>query len=390
MNNTIVIVGGGSAGWMAASYLSHLTQYNIKIIEPNNSTPIGVGESTLPNIVDYMSTVGITEQELFNQCNAVRKYKIQHNNWNWFGDTFHHRFCFADQEHSEQDYWMDNYVKPNKTWRWAYHVDARGFIELMKSKAIGITLFRDDIDSCNVVNGEIKSVTGKKDTYEGDFFIDCTGFKMIIRSALGDIETRGHPCLTNDHAVVCQAENNDKKPAYTITYRMDYGWMWNIALQTRIGLGYVFDSDFIDIDSVKKEMVAKAPIHITEDDLKVIPFNNQYVVNPYKSNCLALGLSAGFLEPLEATGLFLLQYCLEIWVRLQNESKSPEKAYNKLWNKTWKQISNFLAEHYKSTNGDDTEYWARFKNEQPLYSAANNPTLFQQYSFNQLKKARGH
>ena len=114
---TVLIVGGGSAGWMTAAYLVSKTNCNVTLIESNNIPIIGVGESTVPSIVDFLEDVGFTEQDLVEKCNAIIKYTIQHNNWSIGNDQWWHHFCFDESEHDEQLNWLLTKTKPTKKWR---------------------------------------------------------------------------------------------------------------------------------------------------------------------------------------------------------------------------------------------------------------------------------
>ena len=118
----ITIVGGGTAGWMTASYLAKNTDWNITVIQSEDIPIIGVGESTLPSMYDLITELGLTEQDLFDHCDAVRKYTICHKDWH--NKEWWHHFCFDESEHREQIEWMRNYTKPTKKWRHAYHGDA--------------------------------------------------------------------------------------------------------------------------------------------------------------------------------------------------------------------------------------------------------------------------
>lgn len=355
----IVIVGGGSAGWMVAAYLAKHTNNNISLVESENIPIIGVGESTIPSIVDFLESIDITEDDLFNDCNAVRKYSIQHFNWNGKNEIWNHRFCYDEKDIDQQDVWMNNYIKPDVKWRWAYHLDATRLGTVIKEKSgipNGVKHIIDDILEV-VVDGElIKKIVGKKSDYIADIFIDCTGFKSLLRSKLPMIKKK-HKSLINNCAVCGPGlyQEGERPLPYTQSFAMDYGWRWRVCLQNRTGNGYAFNKDMISIENAKKEFIAKTP-GLNVDKIFVVNIDNSYTTEPWKGNVISFGLSCGFLEPLEATGLYLVYGPLQQYVKLIDNPKG-QIIFNKLWNRLYRHVSEFVGLIFSSSELNHTEYW---------------------------------
>lgn len=385
----ILIVGGGSAGWIAASYLAVSKQHDITLIESDNIPIIGVGESCIPGINDYLEYVGVTEQDLFDSCNAVRKYAIEHNNWNGKNETWRHRFCTDPSQHDEQDYWMDNYIKPDKKWRHAYHLDATKLGTVLRDKSAlpnGVKHIIDDIITVNTDSNGVTDIVGKNGTYSADLYIDCTGFRSLVRGSLG-VEYLKHDSLINNYAVCGpgQYRENEKPLPYTQTFSMDKGWRWRISLQHRTGNGYVFNSDIISIEDAKKEFIEKTP-GLDVDKVFVVKIHNGYNPEPWKQNVVSLGLSSGFLEPLESTGLFLVHGPVTVLNKLLGDKKAPEK-FNSVWKKLYKEITYFLSSYYKSSELTG-EYWGLFEKIEEITMPKGQQNLFVKYNYQQLADSR--
>jgi len=351
----VTIVGGGTAGWMSAAYLSVKTDWKITVIQSEDIHIIGVGESTLPSIYDFITELGLTEKDLFENCDAVRKYTIKHKNWH--GDYWFHHFCFNEAEHDEQMQWMENYELPTKKWRHAYHVDANKFGIMLRDKVAlpnGVTLINKTLTSIEEI--------------DSDLIINCAGFSDLFPKKKM-IKTK----LKNNCAIVAPSYDNEIK-YYTETTAMSNGWMWNIYLQNRIGNGYVFSKDHQSIESAKKEFIQCCPYKLDLDKLRIIEWNSQYCLTPYENNILNIGLSAGFIEPLEAQAIWLIQYQIEMLVKLVGK----QKVYNRQWLRIVKHIEDFLHLHYSATS-KNTEYW---KNEVKEIKITKKPfAIFDEYSF---------
>ncbi len=360
----VVIVGGGTAGWMTASYLAKKTDWKITVIQSEEIPPIGVGESTLPSMYDFITELGLTEQDLFDRCDAVRKYTICHRDWNNYNTQWWHHFCFDESEHKEQIEWMRDYTKPTKKWRHAYHIDANKFGIMLKDK-VALP------NGVEVINKTLSSI----DSSEADLIINCAGFSNLFPKK-EMIKTN----LKNNCAIVCPSYDKVIK-YYTETTALSNGWMWNIYLQNRIGNGYVFSKEHQSVRSAKAEFIEKCPHKLELEQLRVIEWESQYCENPYEGNILNIGLSAGFIEPLEAQAIWLIQYQIEMLVKLVGK----QDVYNKAWLNVVKHIEQFLELHYTATS-KQSSYW---ENKVKEVVIKKKPfTIFDQYSYRCL--ARGY
>ena len=385
----ICIIGGGSAGWMTACYLIKSDpSLNITLIESHEIPIIGVGESTVPSFVDFINYVGLTEEDLFNNVGSIRKYTAQHNDWDYKGHSWWHHFIFDKNQEEEQLQWMNNKVKPDKKWRFSYHIDANKFAILLRDKVglpAGINHVYDTIQSVEI-DGDIKSVTGDKNIYTADLFIDCSGLSRLLIDKF-DIKKESNPLLINNKAWVGQVSHQGNEiNNYTKSFAMKYGWQWNIYLQDRVGVGYVFCDSFVTDDEAKDELIKNCHYDIKDINLRLINFKSEWNTIVWHKNVLAIGLSAGFLEPLEATGIFLVQMQIQMLSRVINKQNNI-KLYNKFWNIMIKHISEYIEIHYTLSSRTDTEYWNSFnKIKEVEYNHTYSP-LFHTYSYDAITSA---
>lgn len=354
----IVIVGGGTAGWMTAAYLSSNTDWDITVIQSADIPIIGVGESTLPSIYDFITKCGLSEQDLFNNCDAIRKYTIKHKNWH--DEDWYHHFCFNESEHDEQMYWMKRYEFPTKKWRHAYHVDANKFSIMLRDKVAVPNGVKNIIATLKNIN-EIKA----------DYIINCAGFSDLFSKKIY-IKSR----LKNNCAIVAPSYDKIVK-YYTETTALSAGWMWNIYLQNRIGNGYVFSTSHQSIQDAKSEFINTCPYNLDLEKLRILHWESQYCTNPWENNVINIGLSAGFLEPLEASAIWTIQYAIEMLVKLQFKDNA-DRIFNKQWTNVIKHIEEFLLLHYDATN-KNSQYWKNEINEVKIIR--KEFTIFDEYSF---------
>lgn len=385
----ILIVGGGSAGWMTAAYFAQNKKFDITLIESDNVPIIGVGESTIPSINDFLNYVGITEQDLFDHCSAVRKYCIQHNNWNGLGKTWLHRFCTDENQEIEQDKHMNDYTINPRYNSHAYHLDASKLGVLCRDKSAipnGVKHIIDDVTDVIVGENGVREVVGNKGVYTADLYIDCTGFKALLRGKLG-VEYLKHESLINNCAVAGPGVylENEKPLPYTQTFGMTKGWRWRICLQHRTGNGYVFNEEQMSIEEAKQELINNTP-GLEVDKIFVVPFRNGFNPEPWKQNVVSLGLSCGFLEPLESTGLFLVHGPCQLIEKLLSDN-NREKKFNKVWTKLYKEIAYYLGMYYSNNPTIDSEYWRQFKQESQL-NIPSEKMSFPEYSYRVLANAK--
>jgi len=360
---SIIVVGGGTAGWMSAAYFSK-KGFSVTLIESPSIPIIGVGESTVPAMTSFCQTLGLDENTWMDQVNAIHKLGICHSGWKK-GSTIDwwHWFEYDRTKQESRHEYLKNDALPSSTLEYAYHIDAVKFGNIvckpvaLENSCVHIV---DDVVEVLTDYSGIKGLQTKSNgTLVADFYIDCTGFRKVLASAL-DIKYNKFEHVINDSAIACQQEPLDTPAKYTLTRKMNAGWNWEIALQNRRGAGYVYSSKFISDEDAIKEYVSLYP-DTNKDKLRVLKFNPEYTETPIYKNCALIGLSSGFLEPLEATSIWLIQYFIEGTHAIIKDNRSP-KVFNKAQLKIMKEIHYFILCHYTLSDHDDTEYWKYYKN----------------------------
>ena len=368
----IVVVGGGTAGWISAAYLSNKCGHNVTLVESDQIGIVGVGESTIPSIVNIFESCGVTESDLFEQCNAVRKYGIVHHNWTKHYPIWEHWFAFEGDQVNDSITAMNNYTA-GPTGRYAYHLDARALPNMLKSKNPRINHVIDNVKEVIVDQHGVKSIVGDKNNYVGDVYIDCTGFKSIVRGQF-PYKLKSHKNLINNYAVAGPSALVDSPKRRTHTFAMDHGWRWKIDLTHRSGNGYAFNKDLVSIDSAVNEFVRVSGVK--ENDVFEVPISNSFITDPYHKNVLSVGLSSGFLEPLEATGIYLIYSIVELFEQFRTRDRAHDLV-NKMWTANYNGIASFLELFYTTSDLDHTEYWRSFEKVDRIRYKPN--TLFKKY-----------
>lgn len=385
----ITIVGGGTAGWMTASYLvSKFKDYEITLIESKEIPIIGVGESTLPSFLDFINEIGITEEDLF-KIGSIRKYATEHNDWNFKGHQWWHYLVFNFNEEEEQTNLLTKNLTTDKKWRYTYHIDANKFAILCRDK-VGIpnnvNHVYDTILDCKFNSDGITELVGEHGNYTSDLYIDCSGFQQLLIGKFNNEINKNNNLINNKAWAGHAAYNNNAPVNYTRTHAMNNGWQWNICLQDRVGVGYVFSDKFVSDEDAKKELLAACPYAINIDTLKLIKFESKWMSNPWQKNVLAIGLSAGFLEPLESQSIFLVQMQIQMLDKIIKKN-NKEKLYNKFWNLMVNHIAEYLAIHYTYSSRTDTSYWNSFKKQSAIDFKNTFSPLFHDYSYKVINRA---
>lgn len=402
----IVIVGGGSSGWMTAAYLARFVKgVKITLIESSDIPIIGVGESTIPPMVDYMKALGLSEEEWMPQCNATFKSAIAFKGFNNLTDPeFYYSFepmanvagrpvgrywynkhltdpAFADR-FSFYDYCFvtPELCRRNKTLTSmtnvgpAYQVDAglMGEMLMKLATAEGVERIIDTIGEVKLAeDGSIRALgRNHGPDLEADLYIDCSGFRsLLLGQALEEPFESYADYLFNDKAVALRFPFEDK-PAelapYTMSTAVAAGWIWEIPLYSRRGSGYVYCSRYLSSDEAEAELRR----HLGEERLKDVEarhldFRAGKSRRFWVRNCIGIGLSSGFVEPLESTALFTVQLQVETLARLlenRNDYNVTDQAvYNRIMDELYAGIRDFLIAHYALTEREDTEYWRDVK-----------------------------
>jgi tryptophan 7-halogenase len=397
----ILIVGGGTAGWMTAAALSHrLSGQNVQIrlIESAEIGTVGVGEATVPHIRFFNTTLGIDEADFMARTKATFKLGIEFRNWGRVGDSyihpfgvfgediggigFHHhwaRMHHAGAAESIEAYSLpvmaarmdrfaypaDDQSSPLSTYSYAYQFDAGLYAAYLRAyaEARGVVRMEGKITDVarDTRTGFVTSVTVENGaTLGADLFIDCSGFRgLLIEQALETgYEDWSHwlPC---DRAVATPCATTKPLSPYTRATAGDAGWMWRIPLQHRVGNGHVYCSSHISDDAAAAALIDQlesAPLA----KLNFLRFKTGKRKKQWSKNVVAIGLSAGFLEPLESTSIHLIQLAIGRLLDLfPDQSWDPvvKTEYNRLMDLEYERVRDFLILHYHATERADTPFW---------------------------------
>jgi len=410
---SICIVGGGSAGWITAlSILKNLPSIQLTLVESKTIKTVGVGESTQPGVLRFFNEyLGLKEKDWMKFTDATYKVGGDFRNFNTTSksDIVYHALTTQEEQDDSNVYdWgvkkfahnplpntdysktffathymadknkFDKRCGEDSTWH-AFHFDASKFGEFAKEKSLklGMTHIEDLVTNVEVDDGIITSVTTQDNgNIESDFFIDCTGFRSaLISDALGSEFIDLTDILPNDRAIATKIKYNDKEKELTpltSAQAIENGWCWEIPLWSRIGAGYVYSSSFVDKETAEKEFKAhlkgKYGVERTKDlDMLHLKMRIGYQETPWKGNCLAVGLSSGFVEPLESTGLSFVIESLSKFIDYMNDQDGninnlTRERFNRNSIAAFKEVVNFITLHYLNTKREDTPYWKHIKN----------------------------
>lgn len=397
----IVIVGGGSAGWMSAAALSHILSrdnYTITLVESKNIGTVSVGEATIPSILEFNQMLGINEAQFLAYTHGSFKLGIEFHDWyqkghkymhpfgpyglNLQGVPFHHYWLkdkLQGTERALSDYCLEYRAALNNKFchpqaqsrsalanlKYAYHFDAIKYAEYLSAFALerGVTKVMGEIRKVHQhVNSEdIRAVQLSDDTsIEGDLFIDCSGFKgLLIEQTLKVGFEDWREFLPCDSAIAQPSESLAEIKPYTISSAHECGWQWQIPLQHRVGNGFVFSSEFLSKEMAISRLAKRLPSKALAE-ARQLKWINGKRKQAWKNNCIAIGLSAGFIEPLESTGLQLVQSAIIRLLALFPNGKCQQAdidTYNRYTDDELWRIRDFIILHYKASERDDSEFW---------------------------------
>lgn len=403
MNNHIervIIVGGGTAGWMTAAALANAvgSSCEITLIESEAIGTVGVGEATIPPIKYFNERLGINEADFIRATNGSFKLGIEFIDWTRKGHSYFHPFGHYGAEFDTvpfYHYWMREHLAGDKipideyslawaaakagkfqppspdkrmiqsTFDYAYHFDAISYAGFLRAYAEQRGVVRHDgrvVDTAmNAESGFIESVMLEDGrVFSGDLFIDCTGFfgLLIEQTLQTGYEDWSHwlPC---NSAVAAACEKSGPTLPYTKSTAKAAGWQWRIPLQHRTGNGYVYCDQYIDPEKATETLLGSldgAPLA----EPKHLKFTTGRRNKFWNKNCVAVGLSAGFMEPLESTSIHLIQYgIMRLLALFPDKDMSPLLAqeYNDLTIAEYERIRDFLILHYTATERDDSAFW---------------------------------
>lgn len=397
----LVIVGGGTAGWMAASAISHYLRHqpiDILLIESDDIGTVGVGEATVPVMKLFNDMLGINEREFVQQTSGSFKLGIEFRDWLQPGSRYFHGFGdfgapiegiaphhfwlrakalgdespLADYSFPTQAAYNNRFAPPPQqpelsaaAYKYAYHFDAGLYAKFLRGYAEARGVVRKEGEvlqvKLNNLDGRIESlVMANGEIINGDFFIDCSGFRgLLIEQALGaGYEDWSHwlPC---NRALVAPCKLTGEFTPYTIASARTAGWQWRIPLQHRVGNGYVYADQFTTEAEVEKTFLQEL-----EAEPLVAPRTLRFVTGRrrefWKKNCVALGLASGFMEPLESTSIQLIQTALMRFLEFfpsQVINQISVDEYNRVTCNEYRRIRDFLILHYCTSQRNDGELW---------------------------------
>jgi tryptophan 7-halogenase len=417
----IVIVGGGTAGWMAAAALAKCAgtqRHRITLIESEEIGTVGVGESTIPPIQVFNTLLGINEDEFVRETNATFKLGIEFVDWRALGQSYFHNFGLlgADLKTgvSFNQYWLrwmqsggdpdqllfsseaqaarlgkfgrttDARQAGQPNINYAFQFDASTYAAYLRrySERRGVVRREGRIVGTrqNGETGFIEAVEMQDGgTVAGDFFIDCSGFRgLLIEQVYGaGFEDWSH-WLPNNRAVAVPAERMAEPAPFTLAHAREAGWQWRIPLQHRTGNGYVYCDSYLPDDEAAKLLLDRIEGKALADP-KTLRFVAGRRKRSWIKNCLALGLSSGFLEPLESTSIHLIQVAIVKFLDFFPDGGADHvliDRFNEEMAFQYESIRDFIIAHYKVTEREDTDYWRYCKHMSIPDSLADKLELF--------------
>lgn len=403
-----MIVGGGSAGWITAGLLAARhrsgaeSAIEVTVIESPDIPIVGVGEGTWPSMRTTLQRMGVSERDFMRACSASYKQGSKFCNWHKSGtaDFYYHPFDApgGGNDTGLADHWLateselsfSNAVCPQErlceqhlspklmtsrdyagVTNYGYHLDAGAFSVFLREHCtdkLGVTLVADTMTSINASEtGDIVSVeTRGSGAVEGDIFIDCTGFRsLLLGQHFGVDLVSKKNVLFPDTALAVQVPYGESDPiqSTTVATAQPAGWIWDVSLHSRRGVGHVFSSSYMDVEQAT--VCVQKYLGLDEKDfgklaVRKIGIGSGHRAVFWKQNCIAIGLSAGFLEPLEASALMLIESCAnmvaeELPLRRQDLDEVSERFNTRLLG-LWDHIIHFLKLHYCLSNREEA-FW---------------------------------
>ncbi|NVK54189.1 MAG: tryptophan 7-halogenase [Alteromonadaceae bacterium] len=402
----MVIVGGGTAGWMCAAYLAKhwQSQYRITLIESPQISTVGVGEGSTPFLKQFFADLGWQEKDWMPACDATYKTGITFSHWTSskrFSEYFHPFFSALDLDTAEHFFSQCEHlrctgqnaaVKPEDYFTaaemvrqcvspvssslpfdidYAYHFDAGRLANCLREFAVGsgVEHLQGNVIEVHANSDKIEQlVTDCSANLSADLFIDCSGFNgLLAKQSLGQTMHSYGDSLLNDRAIAIPTTHTSHQPLapHTRSEALSNGWMWNIPLTSRIGNGYVYSSQFCSADEAEIELRQRLGV---SDDIPARHLNMTVgrLDEHWRGNCVAIGLSQGFIEPLEATALMLVQYAL-YQLSPQLETPMPtanvKQRYNREMNRMFDGIRDYIVAHYYLNTRQDSAYWRACRND---------------------------
>ena len=398
----IVIVGGGTAGWLTAAVIAAHHQSDdpgglkVVLVESSDIPTVGVGEGTWPTMRNTLRSIGLAESDVFRGCNAAFKQGGKFVEWvHGNGDFYYHPFTvpvgygridlapyISDIENYAVDSNFQHHIceaglaprtladaEYQGKCNYAYHLDAGAFGELLKQhckNTLGVTQIIDTVLKAKQnPNGDINAIVLKEGgELPGNLFVDCTGFASVLLGKTMEVPfIPTDKYLFNNTALAMQvpyASDSDALACNTIATGQNAGWIWDIGLTHRRGVGHVYSSDYLSDDEAEQNLRRYVGTSAKELTARKIGFESGHRETFWKNNCVAVGMSAGFVEPLEATAIMLV----EVSARYIAENLPPDdsvmsitaKRFNEQMSYRWRRIIDFLKLHYMLSKRPEP-YW---------------------------------
>ncbi len=400
----IVVVGGGSSGWMAAAYLDAVLNrrdrtVDICLIESPDVPRIGVGEATIPSIHHILAAIGIDELEFLNRVDGTFKHAIKYVNWlDGKGESYYH--AFGRQRGKPLDSTTRDWLRSDRSlpfsatisaqpalcelgigakplgggagapeFTYAYHMNAQKFADYLTeiATARGVEHVLDHVTAVQQTeDGKIASLSTRGGrTIAGDLFVDCTGFAaLLIEKQLKVPWIDCSPWLMSNAALTIQVPYEASYPGRvrpnTLATAVSSGWIWEIPLQNRRAWGYVHAGDFISREAAETELRQFVGPLADDFEARYVPFKVGYRAKAWVKNCVAIGLSGGFIEPLESTGLYLSDLATVMLAEHfphHGQMETLAFRYNRIIANRFHEILDFINLHYCLTRREDTPFW---------------------------------
>jgi tryptophan halogenase len=396
--NRVIIVGGGTAGWMAAASISKLIgkTIDVTLVESDEIGTVGVGEATIPSMITLHRLLKIDERDFMASVQGTFKLGISFENWKNVNENYIHSFGFTGKDcwaAGFQHFWLKGKqqgvssdfgdycnelqaaknnkfaVLPNNGLNYAFHMDAGLYAKYLRKIA--------EQHGCQRVEGKITDVSTNSDTgyiehltlengqmIEGDLFIDCSGFSgLLINKTLKTEYEDWTEFLPCDSAVAVQTKSTQEPIPYTRSIAREAGWQWRIPLQHRVGNGMVFCSKYLSDDEAVQTLLGNVEGEVLTKP-RVIKFTTGQRQQHWNKNCVAIGLAAGFLEPLESTSIHLIQRGILRLLQLfpiQGFNKCDIDEFNMQMREEFLFVRDFIVLHYHVTEREDTPFWRQCK-----------------------------
>jgi len=411
----IIIVGGGTSAWLSAAYLNNnLKNTQITIIDKEIGQPVGVGEGTILNFGPFLKYCGLERKDWFNKINASYKSGILFKNWQkegtdvWHGfwnnpkifkdinlfDLYTHNYDYDIKDMAPlYDISMKNHIDTDELDRYAYHVDAsqltvmlqehlKGKVNFIKSEVVDVHRTDEIVNSITLKSGEILTA---------NLFIDCTGWRNILKHIPLKVNLKNRLfCDTAIAGRIPYLNREEELKPYVISQAVEHGWIWIIPTQKRIGSGLVFNRSVTDPEEAKEYFKSfwknhKVDKEIWEENLKVLDWTPYYKQNIWEGNTVSIGLSAGFIEPLESTGIgLIMEGICQLYGQIQkgNYTSKSVSDYNSIMSDFFENCIDFINMHYTKV-----ERSSKFWNYVKAYNTGENKLLdlFKGYLLNENK-----